>query len=274
MKHFLLVILILVGVVSGCKSKRDSAEAKTRKVGNKKVNYIVQKVKEHEEHAPKSLSFKVNTEVKTVEKNTSFKTSVRMVPDSVIWMSITAYSYEVARIIATPDSLKYVSRTDKKFYVGDYSFIHKKLGVKFGFEDLQSLLLARSFGLEKPETITKRNTKKSYVLSSLNKQKIKRIQKGKDVAIEEDMEVLYSNWINPETFHVEKVSLMDVRSQNNASIQYVAFENIDGFDLLTAFKMRIIANGDSSINSELSRFNVNQQLKFPFKISTKYERIK
>jgi hypothetical protein len=268
------VILIFGGVVSGCKSSKDSSDTKIRKVGNKKVNYIVQKIKEREQNAPKSLSFKVSTEVKTAEKNTSFKTSVRMVRDSVIWMSITAYSYEVARIIATPDSLKYISRTDKKYYVGDYSFIQEKLGVKFGFEDLQSLLLGRSFGLDKPETITKRNTKKNYVLSSLNQQKLKRIQKGKNVEIEEGREVLYSNWINPENFQVEKVSLMDVNSQNNASIQYVAFENIDGFTLLSEFKMRILANGDSNINSELSRFNVNEQLKFPFKISSKYERIR
>jgi len=274
MRQVLGLMLMMMVLVSGCKSSKNTGDARARRVGNKKVSYIVQEVKKREELAPKSLSFKASTEVKTGEKNTSFKTSVRMVKDSVIWMSITAYSYEVARIIATPDSLKYVSRTEKKYYMGNYDFINQKLGVKFGFEDIQSLLLARSFGLDEPESITRRNTKKNYVLSSLNQQKIKRIQKGKNVTIEDDIEVLYTNWINPENFQVEKVSLLDVSSQNSASIQYLTFENIAGFDILSAFNMHIIAKGDIEIHSELSRFHVNETLKFPFKISSKYEQIK
>ncbi|UTW65050.1 DUF4292 domain-containing protein [bacterium SCSIO 12643] len=273
MRQFLGLMLMAVVLVSGCKSSQNAGDG-TRRVGNRKVSYIIQEVKKREEHAPRTLSFKASTEVKTAEKNTSFKTSVRMVRDSVIWMSITAYSYEVARIIATPDSLKYVSRTEKKYYVGDYSFINQKLGVKFGFEDLQSLLLARSFGLDKPETVTKRNTRKNYVLSTLKQQQIERIQRGKEVEIEDGVEVLYTNWINPENFQVEKVSLLDVNTQNNASIQYLTFENISGFDILSAFNMHIIAKGDVEIHSELSRFHVNETLKFPFKISSKYAQIK
>ncbi len=272
MKHFVTVFLIITLGLVGCKNTKDTGSENARKVGNKKTTFIVDKIQENEAKRPNSLSFRSNTEVKTADKTTTFKTSVRMVTDSVIWMSITAYSYEVARIIATPDSIKYVSRTDKKFYVGGYGFIEGKLGVAFGFHDLQSMLLARSFGLEDVGSINKRSNKRSYVLSSIKKRKFKKMQKGKE-EYPDDVEVLYSNWINPESFQVEKVSLMDVSSQNKASIQYLTFENISEYVLLASLKMNIIAGTESEITSVFSKFSVNQKLSFPFKISTKYEEI-
>ena len=272
MRKVLFLIFLISFGISGCKSTKDSGRKEARKVGNKKTQFILSEIAKNESNGPKTLSFRANTEVKNAGKNTSFKTSVRMVQDSVIWMSITAYSYEVARVIATPDSIKYVSRTDKKYYVGGYEFIENKLGVGFSFYDLQSLILAHSFGLENPENINKRNSKNSYVLSSIKKRKLKKMQKGKEL-YPDDMEVLYTNWVNPETFQVEKVSLIDVSSQNQASIQYLTFENLEQYVVLSSFKMDIIAKEKIEISSTFSKFQVDEPLRFPFKISSKYEQI-
>ncbi len=259
-------------LVSGCKNTSSTSAGKQRKLGNKKTQVIVSKILENELKNPKSVSFKANTEVVTKEKTTSFKANVRMVTDSVIWMSITAYSYEVARVLATPDTIKYVSRTAKNYFIGGYEFVEKKLGVDFSFYDLQSLILAHSFGLSDSIEIKKRNTKDSYVLSSLNKHTLKKMQKGKE-AFPVNIEVLYSNWVNPDNYQVEKVQLMDVSSQNMASIQYTSFENIQDMMVLASFKMSIIAKEKSEINSEFSKITVNESLSFPFKISSKYEAI-
>lgn len=272
MKQVLLFVFVLTFGLVGCNATKKTSRSEARVVGNKKTQFILSQIEKNEANKPKSLSFKSATEVKTDDKTTTFKASVRMVPDSVIWMSITAYSYEVARIIATPDTIKYVSRTDKKFYVGNYDFIESKMGVSFSFDDLQSLLLAHSFGLENPENINKRNSKNSYVLSSINKRKLKRMQKGKEL-YPEDVEVLYVNWVNPENFQVEKVSLTDVNTQNSASIQYLTFENLAQYVVLSSFKMDIIAKKKIEITSTFSKFTVDVPLKFPFKISSKYEQI-
>jgi hypothetical protein len=272
MKQFITVFLILTLTVVGCKNTKDTGSEKAPKVGNKKTTFILKKIQENEANSPKTLSFRSNTEVKTADKTTTFKASVRMVTDSVIWMSITAYSYEVARIIATPDSVKYVSRTDKKYYVGGYEFIQEKIGVEFNFTDLQSMLLARSFGLDEVENIKKLNSRGNYVLSSVKKRNYKKMEKGK-LEFPGDLEIWYSNWINSETYQVEKVSLVDVNTQNKASIQYLSFEKLSKYMLLSSLKMNIIAGTDSEITSVFSKFSVDQKLSFPFKISTKYEEI-
>ena len=272
MKQFITLFLIITLGLTGCKNSKNTGSEKTPKEGNKKTSYILDKIQENESNSPKTLSFRSNTEVKTADKTTTFKASVRMVTDSVIWMSITAYSYEVARIIATPDSIKYVSRTDKKFYVGGYEFIQDKIGVEFNFTDLQSMLLARSFGLDGVESIKKLNNRGNYVLSSVKKRKYKKMEKGK-LEFPGDLEIWYSNWINSENYQVEKVSLVDVNTQNKASIQYLSFEKLSKYMLLSSLKMNIIAGTESEITSEFSKFSVDQKLSFPFKISAKYEEI-
>lgn len=256
----------------GCKTSKTATSGKQQKLGNKKTQVIVAQIQENESKAPKTLNFKASTEVITPEKTTTFKANVRMVTDSVIWMSITAYSYEVARVLATPDSIKYVSRTDKTFYIGGYEFIEKKMGVGFTFNDLQSLILAHSFGLNDSLEIKKRTSKDSYVLSSINKRTLKKMQKGKE-DYPQNTEVLYSNWVNPESFQIEKVQLMDVTTQNIASIQYSSFEKIKDLLVLSSFKMNIIAKNRIDINSDFSKISVNESLSFPFKISSKYEAI-
>lgn len=272
MNRVLIFVFLIAFGFSSCKSTKNGGGDEANRIGNSKTQFILAQIDKNESNHPKTLSFKANTDVVTSEKNTSFKTSVRMVHDSVIWLSITAYSYEVARVVATPDSIKYVSRTDKKYYVGGYEFIESKLGVSFSFYDLQSLLLANSFGLETAENVNKRNSKNGYVLSSIKNRKLKKMQKGKEL-YPDNVEVLYTNWVNPKTFQVEKVSLLDVNSQHKASIQYLTFENLSQYVVLSSFKMDIIAKEKIEISSSFSKFQVNEPLKFPFKISSKYEQI-
>ena len=270
--RFYCIIIILSFSLIGCKSSKN-AGAEERNVGNKKTNFIVDQVIKNESQYPKSLSFKAATEMKSAEKTTTFKTSVRMVTDSVIWMSISAYSYEVARIVATPDTVKYISRRDKNFYVGSYDFIALKLGVQFDFYDLQSLILARSFGLRSMDKIKRSNSKKNYVLSTVKKER-RIAPENQEGVWDDEFELMYTNWINPESYKVERIEMRDLETQNNASIQYLTFENIGNYSVLSAFKMNIIADKESTISSKFSKIVVDSPLKFPFKISAKYEQIK
>lgn len=267
-----LVMFTLFGL-SGCSSTKQVSEETAKRDGNKKTTVILEQIKSNELNYPKSLSFKANTEMIKGETTTSFKTSVRMVSDSVIWLSISAYGYEVARILSTPDSIKFVSRTDKTYYVGDYSFIENKLGVTFGFQELQSLIFAHSFGLESVEKVQRSNNTEQYVLSSIKQGKLKRLEKGKG-EIDQDLEIVFTNWINPSSYAIEKVAVLDLKTQNRASIQYATLEKIDDYSLLASFKMNIIANENVEIESNFSKFEVNEPLRFPFKISSKYVQIK
>lgn len=272
MKNVFAVLIGVAFLATGCKSRKTTTTSEGGQVGSKKVLEIVQQVQALESMMPHYVSFKADADIFTKGKHTSVKASIRMVKDSAIWISITSFKYEAVRILATPDSLKYLSRTDKKFYVGDYSFIQNKMGVEFGFQEIQALLMGHSFGLNAAESISKRNDKNHYVLSTLSKKEAKNVAKGKEWQTD-DVEVLFTNWINPENFKTEKVNLKDINSQNNASIQYLSFENISNFLLLSSFKMNIIAKTPADVEVKMNKISVEGPLKFPFNISSKYEQI-
>ena len=272
MKLVVSITLLLSISIIGCKSSKNTTTSDGGKVGSKKVVEILSNIQEKESQSPKFLAFKADAVIKTEEKSTSVKASIRMVKDSAIWISITSFKYEAVRILATPDSIKYLSRTEKKYYVGGYDFIQTKLGVDFGFDEIQALLLAQSFGLKEAQSVSKRNDRKHYVLSALNKKEAKNIPEGMEWQTP-DVEVLYSNWVNPETFQIEKVNLQDVNTQHNASIQYLTFENISDYLLLSSFSMNIIAKTSTDVSVSMHKFSVEGPLKFPFQISSKYEQI-
>lgn len=271
MKNVFAILTVFLAL-AGCKSTKNTTESEGGKVGSKKVVEIVSNINEVEATAPKYLAFKADAQIKTPEKNQSVKASVRMVKDSAIWISITAFKYEAFRILATPDSLKYLDRTNKKFYVGDYGFIQSKVGVELGYKEIQALLYGHSFGLDEATSINKRNDKKHYVLSALNTRKARNVAKDREW-MTEDVEVLFSNWINPENFKTEKVNMKDLSSENNASIQYLTFENISDQLLLSSFKMDIIAKTTTGVEVKMNKISVEGPLKFPFNISSKYEQI-
>ncbi|MGB0391228.1 MAG: DUF4292 domain-containing protein [Salibacteraceae bacterium] len=269
MKKVFLILFVLSTAITGCKSSQKANQNKGGKVGSKKVVEIVENITSEEAKVPKFLSFKADASINMDKTNQSVKLSVRMVKDSAIWISITSFKYEAIRILATPDSIKFLNRKEKKYYSGDYSFVQNKMGVELGFNEVQSLLYGHSFGLKKAESISKRNDKNHYVLSTLSKREAKNVEKGKEWQTD-DVEVLFTNWINPENFKTEKVNMKDINTENNASIQYLTFENISNFLLLSSFKMNIIAKTNTDVEVKMNKFNVEGPLKFPFKISSKY----
>ncbi len=259
--------------IPGCKEGQKAIDGKGTLV-NKRLAEVLANIEKRESNLPHYISFKSATEIIEGEKTTSFKASVRMVPDSVIWISISAYKYEVARILATPDSLKFFIRTEKKYYRGDYEYIAKKLNVDFSFDDIQALLLGHSIGLNEIEKIRLRTSKKEYILSSIgNKHKLKKLAENPE-AVKVDPgkgELLFSNWINPDDFSVFRALIVDLQDSKRVLIENNDFENFDGLYLPTSIKMDIIAEKETVIKSQYSKIHVDRELKFPYKVSEKYE---
>lgn len=265
-----IIISIVVFTFVSCASKR-KVDSNGAFASNKKVETILDSLIVTEANIPKTLTFKSNVSFNAEGKNTSLKTYVRMVPDSAIWISISAYSIEVARILAMPDSLSFLSKTDKKYYTGNYDFIFNKLGVKLGFVELQAVLLGHSIGAIGEAQIQKRNDKEFYVLSTHKKSQIKRLVNGK--AVNTEGEIAYSNWVNSNTYQIEKVAMVDMSNQNSAHIHYASFEKNGPYHILKQLQMHIIAGKEITVEANNSKVIINQPTRMPFKISSKYEKM-
>jgi hypothetical protein len=269
MRRFLQILLLASTVASlvGCKTaQRIGNRVKPDKF--KKTDHLLAGMKE-KEFKPSTVSYKVSGKMTDGDKSNSFKLNIRMRPDSVIWISVTAYSYEAARLLATPDSLFMINRAEKKYFKGDYEFINQRLNVDIDFQSLQAILLANSIGLEEMDKVKRSPDKDYYLLSSYRKAKLKKMQKKED----KFDELVFSNWVDPETYRIAKLAILDLRFNQTAKVTYSEFSEEGGYIVPHGMLVEIAGQKMITIDNEIYRYEVNEELSFPFKISSKYERM-
>ena len=77
----------------------------------------------------------------TQDASTTFYGSAKILKDSLILASLRApLGLEISRVLLSPDSVKVIDRTEKKFISSDYSYLTSLLHVKVDFPIVESLL--------------------------------------------------------------------------------------------------------------------------------------
>jgi hypothetical protein len=73
--------------------------------------------------------------------NTSM--NVRIQKDSIIWLSVTGFGFEVARGLITQDSVRFIDKINKNYYAFSYADLHKKYHFPLNFNLLESLFIGK-----------------------------------------------------------------------------------------------------------------------------------
>jgi hypothetical protein len=172
-----MVVLLTAGLVlSGCSNERRLAKGKPLR--NLPPNAIL----ETADAAALQwdwISMKVDAEVSGPERKDSFKATVRMAKDSVIWMSLTpALGVEVVRVMLTQDSVHMFSKIpgNKFAFTGSYESISEWVGTPMSFANVQDLLTGRPMGLNPEEDkFLSRVDEQQYALIGKYKRPVRRL---------------------------------------------------------------------------------------------------
>ena len=124
------------------------------------------------------LTSKFSAETTIEGKSSGFNVSIRAKSDSILWMSFSLLGIEGARVLATPDTIKFIDRVNHKYLVCDYQYISKMLSADVDFEMLQAILVGNNvefYGEE--EKIKSFREEDQYVLSTVRKRKLKKVIK-------------------------------------------------------------------------------------------------
>jgi hypothetical protein len=129
------------------------------------------------------MNAKASVTTKEDGKENSFTIHMRARKDSLIWISVTPLlGIEAARVLISNDSIKVLDRINSKYRVTTMEYINRLLQMKVNFEIVQALLTGNFFAYKKNEN--KFNSvyleDRYYILSSLNKHKLKRSLEEKD----------------------------------------------------------------------------------------------
>ena len=86
-------------------------------------------------------------------------------------------------------------------------------------------------------------------------------------------DIVYSHWLDPETYRIKKVSVYDFKTNRSLNCQFEDHKNING--QYFPHKVRLSIKADKNIEVELSysKITLNKPIKFSFKVPERFGKI-
>lgn len=252
-KRSVIFIVFLVLTIS-CKSGKTSSTT-IMNLSAKKL------IKKNDEVKFDKKSIKANLSIKYSGKAEfpNLKASLRMVKDSVIWISVSKFSIPLAKIIISQDQIQFYEKLSKTYFIGDFKLIREWIGVELDFNKVQNLFIGEpllNLSQDKYEIDVQES---NYVLKP---------KKGNPI-----FEILF--WIDPSNYKLKGEELKSPNKEQSLSIVYKEYSNLDKSLFPKGFLIR--ANSEESETKiDITYRNVvfNTMLRFPFKIPNGYNEIK
>lgn len=214
----------------------------------------------------------------------SFKASMKIQRDSFIQISLTApLGIEVARILLTTDSIKFVDIYHKKYFLSDYNYFYEKYDAHLNYDFVQNILTNTFFNFEIYDGDTKSKkykldrTQWGYELSTIEEKALsrkirklyKKRRKNKDFIL-----ILQKILIDPQLFRPLIMSVEDVEEDTGISIKYENLKEFSGklfpekmvFDLISGHQK-------TSLVLKFQKIEFNVPIDAKLRISSKYKRI-
>lgn len=262
-KHLTLSFCLLSFVFCLLSFNSCSTNKNASSIRNLSANHIIREV-ERNQFEFDNLETKFNVKVKG-DNNIGLKGQMRMQNDSVIWISLSLkLGIEVARVMITDDSVKFMNRTNKTYFSESIESFRNSGVREFGnsgvleFGNLEILDFLQDL-LVGSNTLINRNEKYK-------------------VTIEDNSYKLTSDkntfLVTPKTFKVKSYQRSAVSGQLSAvSVKYDNFQEVNGRLLPTKIILDAGNIFDINIEIDYSEIKVGEKLEFPFNISKKYNRI-
>jgi hypothetical protein len=219
------------------------------------------------------------------DNNIGLKGQMRMQNDSVIWISLSLkLGIEVARVMITDDSVKFMNRTNKTYFSESIESFRNSGVREFGnsgvlefgnlgiLDFLQDLLVGNDVQLSKNDKFKVTIEDNSYKLTSdkntfLVTPKTFKVKSYQLSAISGQLSAVVPEPVEGSTRHFDKLSDRTIK------IKYDNFQEVNGRLLPTKIILDAGDIFDINIEIDYSEIKVGEKLEFPFNISKKYNRI-
>ncbi len=264
---FLLVLISLFA----CKSRQKTVTTDFGRIKHISDKNLIDSL-EKNEFQFNVLSAKAS--VKFIDdKETSFKAHIRVKKDSAIWVSITPLlGIEMARVLITKDSVMFLNRIDKQYFVGTFDYINNKFGTNLDYQMLEAVIVGNSIEFEKEEKDIIANVDKkkhAYYISTEKKRKVRKdLKKDKNKL----KELTQAIWLSPETFKIIELVLSTPKSDHSLVSKYSDFMELENNSFPQKIDVTLISEKTVNILIDYSKVSIEKEdISFIFKIPAKYE---
>lgn len=240
------ILLLLIISFSSCSLTKKTIES-DRKYSPQKVirnaNKNINKIKYIQAKA--KISF---TDNKKIQSNTI---TLRISSNQKLWANATLGA---ARVLINNDSIKYYNKIERNFFVSDFNYINKIIGIEIDFQILQSLILGVLF--------------EKYDNSSFNEINDEIYSFKKDIVLGKKSfkSMVY---ISPYNFRILKIIFND--DINKFEVDYDDYLILENQNIPTKITFR--NNGVENFHIEIKSIVSLDKINLPFRIPKSYKRI-
>ncbi len=279
-----LVGLILLFTLHACKNKRKTQKTEPvvavvtdTIVGKCRLDYKSSKtlsrlVKENEFNFD-WLNAKANVESLVEDREEQFDIKVAIRKDSAMLISIHyLLGLQVAKVLITKDSVKFVNYIDKTYFKGDFVYINNLLAADLDFDLLQAVMFGNSAEFQDEESKLRPVTDRQnchYLLSTIRKRRLRKIQTG-SADLTDALQILT---LDPENFKITKTEFIEPSTNRQFIANYSKFTSKDSVFAPYHVDIDIVAQKKASIKIDYVRIEKNIPQKLTLNIPAKYDPI-
>jgi hypothetical protein len=186
--------------------------------------------------------------------------NIRMKKDSIIWLSVTGVGLEVARGIITRDSIVFMDKIHRDYFVFNYDQLSKQYNFDLNFDLLQSVIIGNMpFEMQENGRVVKEND--FYVL----KQAVDRLE--------------VDNYIAEKNQKLSRLKATEVPTQNTFTLDYEDFRTVGSFlfPFTSLINLNVLSKEQQKLETTMRLKHskvelVKQSPGFPFNVPSSYKR--
>ena len=250
MLRFTNSFLLLVFVVSAasCSHKlavTDSGE----KVNRRRTAELVSAMDSLSQLRPKYFYTKIKCDFSDTNQNLSFKTSIRMVKDSVMNALITYAAIPIINSLISPDSVIISNKREKCVIRQNVGYIKEQFGVDFDYRNVEELFLGLPVGFDTTQKYFQIHDPYNYILSSHKKRVVRREDRndrntnkpGRDrnnnnndrnnrrEDENEGEDVILKYYLSNDLRTIKRLSIMSPEDSTTIDVQYISRDSVDRY---------------------------------------------
>lgn len=267
--HKIIGVLALTVVLYACHTSRRVLTDKPLRFIT--TNKIIDSVQAHRIDFT-YLSSKLNVDAEFPGDSKSFKVTMRIRRDSVIWLSITALNIVVAQANITKDSVKVLDKFHKKYYPRGFNYLNDLFDTELDYAMLQDILTGNAMSFDPTEKFKSPADSSYYYLTTLRKRKLRK-------ALEQDRvykkhPVIYQYKFYPKNFKPYQVWINDVNDTTTLDVRYLQYDGLDSIPTPADIEVEALKGPKKvKLKIEYKRTKLNEKLEFPFNVPDGYEKL-
>ena len=166
----------------------------------------------------------------------SINAKIRIVKDSVIWLSATKLGFEVGRLLITPDSVFMVERLQKTYIRESIDGLSRLAGMSLGYKMIEDFLIGNPYLNEVSNTVSFLSQDSFSIKPEFN-------------------QVVIEHLVDSRDFKLLQTTVRDDKSKMDAEMEFQDYRSLEGEQIFSYFRNITLDNGVDEPTTGSIKFN-------------------